>query len=75
MDRAPPPRAVVAGTVQDRQDVHDAVPGTVLGMGDEKRLLVALAGGHALALAKLRVGEGGKVAAGEAGLGPGDRLS
>ena len=43
--------------------------------GEENRLLVALAAGHALALAKLRVGEGGKVAAGEAGLGPGDRLS
>jgi methionyl-tRNA formyltransferase len=54
---------------------HDAVPGTVLGMGEENRLLVALAAGHALALAKLRVGEGGKVAAGEAGLAPGDRLS
>ncbi|MBW2695484.1 MAG: methionyl-tRNA formyltransferase [Deltaproteobacteria bacterium] len=53
---------------------HRALPGTVLGEGDEGRLLVALQGARALAIAKLRVADGKKLAALEAGLGSGERL-
>jgi methionyl-tRNA formyltransferase len=54
---------------------HDDAAGTVLGEGDEGRLLIAVEGRRALAVAKLRVGEGAKVPALEAGLDPGERLA
>jgi methionyl-tRNA formyltransferase len=49
-----------------------APPGSVLGL-EQGRLLLAAQGGR-LAVGKLRVGEGAKVAAPEAGLTPGERL-
>jgi methionyl-tRNA formyltransferase len=54
------------------QDESDAAPGTVLDAG-EGGIRVAARGG-VLAVAKLRVGDGAKQAAAEAGLVPGDRL-
>jgi methionyl-tRNA formyltransferase len=50
-----------------------AAPGTVLAVAPEALRLAARGG--VLEVAKLRVGEGGKVAAGAAGLGAGERLS
>ncbi len=50
-----------------------AAPGTVLGLEDG-RLVVAARGGR-LALGRVRVGDGPKLPAAEAGLGEGERLS
>lgn len=54
-------------------EASDAAPGTVLGVADE-RLRIAAEGG-VLAVAKLRVGEGGKQPAAEAPLEAGERLA
>ena len=53
-------------------DPPGAEPGAVLGV-DDGRLRIATRGGS-VSVAKLRVGDGGKVAAGEAPLETGDRL-
>lgn len=52
---------------------EDAPPGTLLGLQDG-RMHVAAHGGR-LSFARARVGSGGKVAAGESGLGAGERLA
>jgi methionyl-tRNA formyltransferase len=53
---------------------HRAPPGRVLGAGEDGRLLIALEKGSALGVAKLRVGDGKKVGALEAGLMEGEQL-
>lgn len=58
-----------------QREPHGAAPGTVLGQGgDPVRLRIAASGDAVLAVEKLRVGEGKKVAATEAGLEAGARL-
>jgi methionyl-tRNA formyltransferase len=53
---------------------HAEAPGSVLGLAEDGRLRVAAAGGRVLSIAKLKVGDGKKAAAAEAGLSQGDRL-
>lgn len=60
------------GRLASREE-SGAAPGTVL--ADAKDALRIAARGGALEVAKLRVGAGGKVAAGEAGIGAGERLA
>jgi methionyl-tRNA formyltransferase len=54
---------------------HGAAPGTVLGLGADGRLRIAASGGHVLQIAKLRIADGKKVTAAEAGFADGGRLA